>query len=172
VALFGPVAQTQVDGILLQSLASGPLTRPVMDAVAAGIPVVAIDAPPPNGSGVTLFVTANTVGPGAQMAEKVLALVPADAVGSVLIGRTGFNLPSGGVDLKAGNLKAVKDGHVDCIMSPGHGLAGCIATRPLANAKETGAPLVPGGLVSASTPRAGWMSAHAKGSTISFARPP
>lgn len=38
VALFGPIAQTQVDGIVLQGLASGPLTRPVMDAVAAGIP--------------------------------------------------------------------------------------------------------------------------------------
>lgn len=233
VALFGPIAQTQVDGIVLQSLASGPLTRPVMDAVAAGIPVVAIDAPPPAGSGVTLFVTADNVGLGAQMAEKVLALVPADAKGSVLIGSTGvgvppldmrvqgmikrigelrpdlkivgpistagvstsspevfaawdglltnnpdavavlapsaadatawgllgsrkgFNLPSGGFDLEAGNLQAVKDGHVDYIMSPGHWLAGYIATRALANAKETGKPLikglllVPGELVSA-----------------------
>ena len=75
VALFGPIAQTQVDGIVLQSLASGPLTRPVMDAIAAGIPVVAIDAPPPDGSGVGLFITADNVGLGAELAEKVLALV-------------------------------------------------------------------------------------------------
>jgi hypothetical protein len=32
-ALFGPIAQTQVDGFVLQSLASGPLTCPVMDAM-------------------------------------------------------------------------------------------------------------------------------------------
>jgi ribose transport system substrate-binding protein len=232
-ALFGPIAQTQVDGIVLQSLASGPLTRPVMDAVAAGIPIVAIDAPPPEGSGVGLFVTADNVGLGAQLAEKVLALVPADATGSVLIGSTGigvppldmriqgmvakitelrpdlkivgpvatngvtatsaevfgawdglltnnpdavavlapsaqdatawgllgarkgFALPSGGFDLEAGNLQAVKDGHVDYVMSPGHWLAGYIATRALANAKQKGEPLiqglllVPGELVSA-----------------------
>jgi ribose transport system substrate-binding protein len=232
-ALFGPIAQTQVDGIVLQSLASGPLTRPVMDAVAVGVPVVAIDAPPPDGSGVGLFVTADNVGLGAQLAEKVLALVPADATGSVLIGSTGigvppldmriqgmvakitelrpdlkivgpvatngvtatsaevfgswdglltnnpdavavlapsaqdatawgllgarkgFALPSGGFDLEAGNLQAVKDGHVDYVMSPGHWLAGYIATRALANAKQRGEPLiqglllVPGELVSA-----------------------
>jgi ribose transport system substrate-binding protein len=232
-ALFGPIAQTQVDGIVLQSLASGPLTRPVMDAVAAGIPVVAIDAPPPDGSGVGLFVTADNTGLGAELAEKVLALVPADAKGSVLIGSTGigvppldmriqgmvakigelrpdlkivgpvatngvtatsaevfgawdglltnnpdavavlapsaqdatawgllgarkgFALPSGGFDLEAGNLQAVKDGHVDFVMSPGHWLAGYIATRALANAKQKGEPLiqglllVPGELVSA-----------------------
>jgi ribose transport system substrate-binding protein len=232
-ALFGPIAQTQLDGIVLQSLAAGPLTRPVMDAVAAGIPVVAIDAPPPDGSGVGLFVTADNVGLGAQLAEKVLALVPADAKGSVLIGSTGigvppldmriqgmvakigelrpdlkivgpvatngvtatsaevfgawdglltnnpdavavlapsaqdatawgllgarkgFALPSGGFDLEAGNLQAVKDGHVDYVMSPGHWLAGYIATKALANAKQKGEPLiqglllVPGELVSA-----------------------
>jgi ribose transport system substrate-binding protein len=232
-ALFGPIAQTQVDGIVLQSLASGPLTRPVMDAMAAGIPVVAIDAPPPEGSGVGLFVTADNVGLGAQLAEQVLALVPADATGSVIIGSTGigvppldmriqgmvarigelrpdltivgpiatngvtatsaevfsawdglltnnpdavavlapsaqdatawgllgarrgFDLPSGGFDLEAGNLQAVKDGYVDFVMSPGHWLAGYIATRALANAKTTGEPLiqglllVPGELVSA-----------------------
>ena len=233
VALFGPIAQTQLDGIVLQSLASGPLTRPVADAVAAGIPVVAIDAPPPEGSGVGLFITADNVGLGAQLAEKVLALVPADAKGSVIIGNTGvgvppldmrvqgmiakitelrpdlkvvgpvatngvtatsaevfaawdsllttnpdavavlapsaqdatawgllgarkgFNLPSGGFDLEAGNLQAVADGHVTYVMSPGHWLAGYIATRALANAKQKGEPLiqglllVPGELVSA-----------------------
>ncbi len=222
VALFGPIAQTQTDGIVLQSLASGPLTRPVMDAIAAGIPVVAIDAPPPAGSGVGLFITADNIGLGAQLAEKVLAMVPADAKGSVIIGNTGvgvppldmrvqgmvkrigelrpdlkivgpvatngistssaevfaawdgllsanpdavavlapsaadatawgllgsrkgFNLPAGGFDLEAGNLQAVKDGHAAYIVSPGHWLAGYIATRALANARLTGEPLIQG----------------------------
>ena len=221
-ALFGPIVQTQVDGIVLQSLAAGPMTRPVMDAMAAGIPVVAIDAPPPEGSGVGLFITADNVGLGGQIAEKVLALVPADAKGSIIIGSTGigvppldmrikgmiakitelrpdltiigpvstagvsksspeifsawegllasnpdavavmapsaadatawgllgqrkgFNLPSGGFDLEAGNLAAVKEGTVSYIMSPGHWLAGYIATKALANAKLTGEPLIQG----------------------------
>lgn len=233
VALFGPIAQTQKDGIVLQSLASGPMTRPAADATSSGIPMVAIDAPPPDGAGIGLFITADNTGIGAQLAEKVLALVPADAKGSVIIGntgvgvppldmraqgmaakiaelrpdlkivgpvatngvsassaevyaawegllnanpdavavlapsaqdatawgllaaRTGFNLPSGGFDLEAGNLQAVKDGAVDYIMSPGHWLSGYLATKALANAAMTGEPLiqglllVPGELVSA-----------------------
>jgi ABC-type sugar transport system substrate-binding protein len=69
-ALFGPIAQTQKDRIVLQSLASGPLTRPVMEALKSGIPVVAIDAPPPDGAGVGLFITADNIGIGAQLAER------------------------------------------------------------------------------------------------------
>jgi len=233
VALFGPIAQTQVDGIVLQSLVSGPMTRPAADAVAAGTPMVAIDAPPPEGAGIGLFITADNVGIGAQIAEQVLSLVPADAKGSVIIGntgvgvppldmraqgmvdkikelrpdlkivgpvatngvsassaevfaawqgllaanpdavavmapsaqdasawgllaqRTGFDLPSGGFDLEAGNLQAVKDGYVDFIMSPGHWLSGYLATRALANAALgegellQGLLLVPGEIVNA-----------------------
>lgn len=222
VALFGPIAQTQKDGIVLQSLASGPMTRPAADATGSGIPMVAIDAPPPEGSGIGLFITADNEGIGAQLAEKVLSLVPADAKGSVIIGdtgvgvppldmrvagmikkitelrpdlkivgpvatngvsassaevfaawqgllasnpdavavlapsaqdatawgllaqRTGFNLPSGGFDLEAGNLQAVKDGSVDFVMSPGHWLSGYLATKALANAKLNGSELIQG----------------------------
>lgn len=222
VALFGPIAQTQTDGIVLQSLASGPITRPATDATSSGIPMVSIDAPPPDGAGIGLFITADNIGIGAQIAEKVLALVPADAKGSVIIGNTGvgvppldmrvqgmvqkivelrpdlkivgpvatngvsassaevyaawegllnanpdavavlapsaqdatawgllaqragFDLPSGGFDLEAGNLQAVKDGSVDYIMSPGHWLSGYLATRALANAALSGEKLIAG----------------------------
>ncbi|WP_172122067.1 sugar ABC transporter substrate-binding protein [Devosia sp. 919] len=233
VALFGPIAQTQTDGVVLQSLVSGPMTRPAADATGSGTPMVAIDAPPPDGAGIGLFITADNTGIGAQIAEKVLALVPADAKGTVIIGntgvgvppldmraqgmvdkikelrpdlkivgpvatngvssssaevfaawqgllasnpdavavmapsaqdpsawgllaqRTGFDLPSGGFDLEAGNLQAVKDGYVDYIMSPSHWLSGYLATRALANAALgegellQGLLLVPGELVSA-----------------------
>lgn len=222
VALFGPIAQTQTDGIVLQSLVSGPITRPAADAVNSGIPMVAIDAPPPDGAGIGLFITADNIGIGAQLAEQVLALVPADAKGTVIIGNTGvgvppldmraqgmidkiaelrpdlkivgpvatngvsassaevyaawqgllnnntdavavlapsaqdatawgllaqrngFDLPSGGFDLEAGNLQAVKSGAVDYIMSPGHWLSGYLATRALANAALNEEPLIQG----------------------------
>ena len=94
-----PVAQTQTDGIVLQSLAADPLFRPVKDATDAGIPVVAIDAPPPADAGVGLFVTNDNVALGAQLAEEVLKLVPADAVGSVIIGSTGVGVPP--LDMRA-----------------------------------------------------------------------
>ena len=78
-------------------------------------------------------------------AVAVLAPSAADATARALLGtRKGFNLPSGGFDLEAGNLQGVKDGYVNYVMSPGHWLAGYIATRALANAKETGQPLIQG----------------------------
>ncbi len=92
-ALFGPIAQTQKDGIVLQTLFAAPLTRLVADAVRSGVPVVAIDAPPPDGAGVGLFITADNIGIGAQLAQKVLALVPAGAKGTVLIGNEGVGIP-------------------------------------------------------------------------------
>ena len=231
-ALFGPIAQTQTDGIVLQSLDSGPLFRPVKEAVDNGIPVAAIDAPPPDGAGVGLFITADNYGLGQRLAEAVLALVPAGASGPVLIGNTGvgvppldqraqgmadkiaelrpdleivgpistmgtaassaevyaawdgmlknnpdavavmapsaqdatawgllaqradFDLPSGGFDLEAGNLQAVKEGSVDYVMSPEHWLSGYVATRALADAALAGEEpiqglmLLPGLLVS------------------------
>jgi ribose transport system substrate-binding protein len=78
-------------------------------------------------------------------AVAVLAPSAQDATAWGLLGaRKGFALPSGGFDLEAGNLQAVKDGHVDYVMSPGHWLAGYIATRALANAKQKGEPLIQG----------------------------
>jgi ribose transport system substrate-binding protein len=89
-------------------------------------------------------------------AVAVLAPTAQEPTAWGLLGaRREFDLPSGGFDLEAGNLQAVKDGYVDYVMSPGHWLAGYIATRALANAKESGEPLiqglllVPGELVSA-----------------------
>jgi len=91
--LLQPIAQTQRDGIVLQSLVPGPVARGVKEATGAGIPMVAIDAPPPEGAGVGLYVTADNIGIGAQLAEKVLALVPPSAQGKVLIGSTGVGIP-------------------------------------------------------------------------------
>ena len=92
-ALFGPIAQTQRDGIVLQSLVPGPIARAVADATGSGIPMAAIDAPPPDGAGVGLYITADNFGIGAQLAEAVLALIPADAKGSILIGNTAVGVP-------------------------------------------------------------------------------
>ena len=123
-SIFGPIAQTQKDGVVLQSLASGPLTRPVMEALKSGIPVVAIDAPPPDGAGVGLFITADNIGIGAQLAEKVLALVPAAAKGSVLIGNTGVGVPP--LDMRAqGMIKKIKE------LRPDLKIVGPVATNGL-----------------------------------------
>lgn len=122
VALFGPIAQTQTDGIVLQSLVSGPITRPAMDAVNSGIPMVAIDAPPPDGAGIGLFITADNVGIGAQLAEQVLALVPADAQGTVIIGSTGVGVPP--LDMRAqGMVDKIKE------LRPDLKIVGPIATN-------------------------------------------
>ena len=78
-------------------------------------------------------------------AVAVLAPSAGDATAwGLLAQRTGFNLPSGGFDLEAGNLDAVKKGYVSYIMSPEHFLSGYIATRALADSALNGTPLLQG----------------------------
>jgi ribose transport system substrate-binding protein len=88
-------------------------------------------------------------------AVAVLAPSAQDATAwGLLAKRAEFDLPSGGFDLEAGNLQAVKEGSVDYVMSPEHWLSGYVATRALANAALSGEEpieglmLLPGLLVS------------------------
>ena len=78
-------------------------------------------------------------------AVAVMAPSAQDATAwGLLAKRAGFDLPSGGFDLEAGNLQAVKEGSVDYVMSPEHWLSGYIATKLLADSAKTGEPLPQG----------------------------
>lgn len=91
--LFQAMAQTQTDGVVLQALAADPFFRPVQQATTAGTPVVAIDAPPPADAGVDLFITNDNAELGRMLAREILASVPEDASGEIVIGTNGPAVP-------------------------------------------------------------------------------
>jgi ABC-type sugar transport system substrate-binding protein len=91
--LFQSLAGTQTNGVILQTLAADPFLRPVQSVTAAGTPVIAIDAPPPAGAGVTLFITNNNEKLGESLAAELFKKIPANATGEVVIGTTGAGIP-------------------------------------------------------------------------------
>lgn len=91
--LFQAMAQTQTDGVVLQALAADPFFRPVQQTTSAGTPVVAIDAPPPADAGVDLFITNDNAELGRMLAREILASMPEDASGDIVIGTNGPSVP-------------------------------------------------------------------------------
>jgi ribose transport system substrate-binding protein len=93
VSMFQSATQTSKDGIILQALVADIFARPVKDATAAGIPVIAIDAPPPANSGVDLFVSNDNFEVGRAVAREIIKGIPADAKGEIVLGTTGPGVP-------------------------------------------------------------------------------
>ena len=93
VALFQAAQQTSEDGIGLMTVAPDIFVRPFSQAVAKGIPVVAVDAAPLPGSNVKTFVGNSNTNIGAQMATELLKKIPKNATGEVVIGNPIPGLP-------------------------------------------------------------------------------
>jgi ABC-type sugar transport system substrate-binding protein len=93
VSMFQSATQTSKDGIILQALVADIFARPVKDATAAGIPVIAIDAPPPANAGVDLFVSNDNFEVGRAVAREIIKSIPADAKGEIVLGTTGPGVP-------------------------------------------------------------------------------
>ncbi len=84
--LFQNLVTTQKDGVILMNLNPPLFTRPAADAIAAGVPVVALDIAPIPGSGITFFVGNDNYDLGAQMASELVKKVGADVKGEVIVG--------------------------------------------------------------------------------------
>jgi ABC-type sugar transport system substrate-binding protein len=93
VQMFQSATQTSKDGIILQALVADLFARPVKEATAAGIPVIAIDAPPPANSGVDLFVSNDNFEVGRMLAREIIKDIPVAAKGEVVLGTTGLGVP-------------------------------------------------------------------------------
>ena len=86
VQLFQSATRTSPDGISLETLTPDVFVRPLKTAVDDGIPVVAVDTPPPAGSGVDLYVGSSDYEIGKALATTMLDEIPEDATGEVVIG--------------------------------------------------------------------------------------
>lgn len=86
VQMFQSAQQTSKDGIALMTTTPPDFTRPFSQAVAAGIPVVAVDAPGLPGSNVGTFVGNSNTQLGQGLADAMLAKIPSNSTGTVVLG--------------------------------------------------------------------------------------
>lgn len=86
VQLFQSLVTTATDGVILENLTPPLFTRPAADAIASGVPVIALDTSPTDGSGVTFYVGNDNYDLGVQMADEMLSHLDADPKGEVVVG--------------------------------------------------------------------------------------
>jgi ribose transport system substrate-binding protein len=92
-SLFQSAAQTSRDGIALATLFPDLFVRPLNTAQAGGIPLIAVDTPPPAGTKVGLFIGNDNVQLGQALAAALLPKIPAGTKGQILIGTDTPGLP-------------------------------------------------------------------------------
>jgi ABC-type sugar transport system substrate-binding protein len=105
VAMFQSAMQTSKDGIATMTTTPDLFVRPFSRAVAAGIPQVSVDTPPPKGSNVTTFVGNDNVELGAMLATAMLDKIPENAKGEIVLGNPIPGLPV--LDLRVQGMKQV-----------------------------------------------------------------
>lgn len=84
--LFQNLVRTARDGIVLENLDPPIFTRPAADAVDQGIPIVALDTAPTDGSKVTFYVGNDNYELGSMLADELLERLPANPTGTVVVG--------------------------------------------------------------------------------------
>src|SRR5438874_584027 len=84
--LFQSAPKSRADGISVFTLSPELFAAPMAAAARAGIPVVAVDNPPPPGSHVPLFIGNDNYQLGQMLADQAIGRLPAGATGTVVIG--------------------------------------------------------------------------------------
>jgi ABC-type sugar transport system substrate-binding protein len=102
--LFGNLVRTATDGVVLENLDPPIFTRPAADAVDAGVPVVALDTAPTDGSKVTFYVGNDNYELGAMLADELLKRLPAQPTGTVVVG-----VPNPGTPVLDSRAKGISD---------------------------------------------------------------
>jgi ribose transport system substrate-binding protein len=95
VQLFQAAARTSKDGVAMMTLTPELFIRPLQQAGQDGVPLVAVDVPPPAGteSVVNLLIGNSNVEIGQDLAKALLDDIPKNATGDVMIGTDTPGLP-------------------------------------------------------------------------------
>jgi ABC-type sugar transport system substrate-binding protein len=104
VQMFQNTITTNRDGAVVENLAPDLFTRPYAQAVDKGIPIVALDTVPLDGSKVDLYVGNDNYELGTQLADEAIKRMPANATGTVVLG-----VPNPGVPVLESRAKGIKD---------------------------------------------------------------
>ncbi len=86
VPMFQSALRTSTDGVGLETLTPDLFVRPVQQGTDQGVPMVAVDTPPPAGTKIGLFVGNSNTEVGKQLGQELVKRLPADAHGDVVIG--------------------------------------------------------------------------------------
>jgi ribose transport system substrate-binding protein len=81
------------DGISVFTMNPELLAGPMADAARAGIPLIAVDNPPPPSSNVKLFIGNDNYLLGKTLADEAIAKLPPNATGTVVIGTSSPGVP-------------------------------------------------------------------------------
>jgi ribose transport system substrate-binding protein len=95
VQLFQAATRSSKDGVAMMTLTPDLFIRPLQTAKSQNVPLVAVDVPPPKGTedAVKLLIGNSNVEIGQDLAKSLLAKIPEDAKGEVLIGTDTPGLP-------------------------------------------------------------------------------
>lgn len=102
--LFQNLTTTNRDGIVLENLDPPIFTRPAQQAVAKGIPVVALDTAPTPGSGVTFYVGNDNYELGVLLAQETVKRLGANPTGTIVLGE-----PNPGTPVLDSRVQGLKD---------------------------------------------------------------
>ena len=92
--LLEELADDRIDGISLTTLSPELLAGPMAAATEAGIPLIAVGVQPPPASGVPLLVGNDNYELGRMLADAIVARLPAEAAGTVVLGTIAPGVPT------------------------------------------------------------------------------
>lgn len=102
--LFQSLTATDRDGIVLMNLDPPIFARPEAQAISQGIPVVALDTAPTNGSKVTSYVGNDNYELGVLLAQQTVKRLPANPTGTIVLGE-----PNPGTPVLDSRVQGLKD---------------------------------------------------------------
>src|SRR5437879_1782436 len=88
VKVFQSATKTAKDGVALVTPVPDAFITPLQQARSSGIPIVAVDTPPPPGSDVGTFVGSSNFEVGQLLATEMVKEIPVGATGEVVIGNS------------------------------------------------------------------------------------
>jgi ribose transport system substrate-binding protein len=91
--LFQEQTKTSRDGVSVFTLSPDLFAEPLADAAKDGIPLIAVDNPPPPSSDVTLFIGNDNFALGQILADEVITKLPPNATGKIIIGTSTPGVP-------------------------------------------------------------------------------